>query len=115
MKRSELVTAGLRVSRPGGRRGDGSTRPPLRLGPSAGAGTVPVINRATCNGTDHCGCGATPPVITVGGKPGPVATDQATDTAYVASGNATNISVTNGDTCNATSHVGMPPVTGDVR
>jgi len=74
-----------------------------------------VINRATCNGTDHCGCGATPPVITVGGKPGPVATDQATDTAYVASGNATNISVTNGDTCNATSHVGMPPVTGDVR
>jgi hypothetical protein len=59
-------------------------------------GTFPVINRATCNGTDHCG--TTPPVIKVGGKPGPVATDQATDTACVASGNTTTISVTNGDT-----------------
>jgi hypothetical protein len=69
-----------------------------------------VINGATCNGTDHCGCGTTPPVIKVRWQ----AVFSGHDIVYVASG-TTTISVISGDTCNATSQEGMPPRTGDGR
>jgi DNA-binding beta-propeller fold protein YncE len=42
-----------------------------------------VINGATCNGSDHTGCGHAPAKIAVGNYPGAIATDPATGTGYV--------------------------------
>ena len=68
--------------------------------------TVSVINGATCNGTDHSGCGLTPPSVSTGGGPDGVAVDQKTDTVYVANGNDNDVSVIDGATCNGTHHSG---------
>jgi serine/threonine-protein kinase len=71
------------------------------------SGTVSVINGAACNGTDHSGCGNTPPVIRVGGFPFSVAVNPATDTIYVINGAGRGkISVINGAACNGTDHSG---------
>jgi DNA-binding beta-propeller fold protein YncE len=72
--------------------------------------TVSVINGATCNGTNHSGCGLTPPTISVGGFPDGVAIDQKTDTVYVANGNDNDVSVIDGATCNGTHHAGCSQV-----
>lgn len=79
---------------------------------NAGGSTVSVINAATCNASDHSGCGQVPPAIKVGPNPFGAAVDQATDTVYVTSatlGAVTSpgsVFVINGATCNGTDHSG---------
>jgi YVTN family beta-propeller protein len=63
--------------------------------------TVSVINTATCNAQNTTGCGQTPPTITVGSGPIPVAVNQATNTIYVGNNGGGTVSVINGATCNA--------------
>lgn len=72
--------------------------------PFASGTTVSVINGATCNGTDHAGCGKVATTITVGVGPDGVAVDDATNTVYVTNsqgGSAPGtVSIINGATCN---------------
>ena len=48
-----------------------------------------VFNGATCNGTNHTGCGHTPTKVAVGNYPSTIATDPAIGTAYVTNGDNT--------------------------
>lgn len=68
--------------------------------------TVSVIDGATCNGTQHSGCGKALATIKVGPFPFGVAIDQATNTIYVADNNGgdgpASLSVIKGATCDAT-------------
>jgi YVTN family beta-propeller protein len=75
--------------------------------------TVRVINGATCNSTDHSGCGEAPATIDVGKFPIGIGIDEATDTVYVANTGSNTISVINGATCNGTdqSDCGQNPPT----
>ena len=72
--------------------------------------TVPVINGATCNGTDHSGCGSLAATAKVGRRPVGAAVNDRTHSVYVI--NNTNgdrpgtVSVINGATCNGTSTEG---------
>jgi len=79
-------------------------------------GTVSVINGATCNGTDHSGCGPTPATGAAGFGAIALAIDPATDTIHVANIEDTSVSVINGATCNGTDHsgCGQPPAKGAV-
>ena len=74
------------------------------------AHTVYVFNAATCNATDHTGCGQAPATITVGDDPRGMAVNPATDTIYVANHAEgdfrATVSVINGATCNGTDHAG---------
>jgi hypothetical protein len=45
--------------------------------------SVSVINGATCNGTDHTGCGQAPAEDAVGNYPNEVGVDISLRTAYV--------------------------------
>ena len=82
-----------------------------------GAGTVSVIDGATCDATHHSGCGSTPPTVSVGFNTGPtsVAVDQATNTAYALAYGPSlgSVYVINGSTCDATvtSGCGQAPPT----
>jgi len=69
-------------------------------------GTVSVINGATCNGTDHSGCGQTPATAPAGFGAISVAIDPATGTVYVANIEDTSVTVINGTTCNGTDTAG---------
>jgi YVTN family beta-propeller protein len=71
-----------------------------------GVNTVSVINAATCDATNHSGCGQTPATVAVGGGPFDLAVNEVTDTIYVADINVNTVSVINGITCNATDHSG---------
>jgi DNA-binding beta-propeller fold protein YncE len=51
--------------------------------------SVSVINGTTCNGTNHTGCGHTPPKIAVGNYPSAIALDPAACTGYVSNGDNT--------------------------
>ena len=64
-------------------------------------GTVSVINGATCNGTDHTGCGQTPATAAAGFGAVRVAIDPANRTAVVANIEDTSISIINTASCNA--------------
>jgi DNA-binding beta-propeller fold protein YncE len=66
------------------------------------AGTVSVINGATCNATTSTGCGQTPQSVRVGFGPAGIAFDPANRTVVVANIEDTSISVINAATCNAT-------------
>jgi DNA-binding beta-propeller fold protein YncE len=72
--------------------------------------TVSVINGATCNGVQHTGCGQTPATVTVGPAPFGIATNQATNTIYVANNNGgdgpASLSVINGATCDGSNTTG---------
>jgi len=70
------------------------------------SGAVSVINGATCNGTDHSGCGQTPATVAAGFGAIGVAIDPAADTVYVANLSDTSVTVINGATCNGTEHTG---------
>jgi DNA-binding beta-propeller fold protein YncE len=75
-----------------------------------GHGSVSVINGATCNGTNHSGCGHLAATATVGMGPFGVAVNDRTHTVYVAN-NANGdspgtVSVINGATCNGTDTAG---------
>jgi DNA-binding beta-propeller fold protein YncE len=63
-------------------------------------GTVSVINGATCNGTDHTGCGQTPAKVAAGFGAVGVTIDPATNTVYVTNNEDTSVTVINGATCN---------------
>jgi DNA-binding beta-propeller fold protein YncE len=67
---------------------------------------VSVINGATCNGTNHTGCGQTPPKVRAGFGAVGVAIDPAANMIYVANIEDTSVSVINGATCNGTNHTG---------
>jgi YVTN family beta-propeller protein len=78
--------------------------------------TVSVINAATCNGTQHSGCGQTPARVTVGPAPWGIAVNQASNTIYVANNNGgdgpASLSVINGASCDASNTSGcgqVPP------
>jgi DNA-binding beta-propeller fold protein YncE len=64
------------------------------------ASTVGVINGATCNGTDHSGCGQTPATVPAGFGTQGVAIDTATGEVYANNIQDTSVSVINGNTCN---------------
>jgi YVTN family beta-propeller protein len=65
------------------------------------AGTVSVLDTATCNALQRQGCSQTPPTVQVGLYPTGVVVDQATDTIYVTNYGANTVSVINGATCNS--------------
>jgi DNA-binding beta-propeller fold protein YncE len=69
------------------------------------AGTVSVIDGATCNSQVTSGCTQTPPQVPVGGTPVAVTVDQANHTAYVVNAATNNVSMVNTATCNA-AHLG---------
>jgi YVTN family beta-propeller protein len=66
------------------------------------AGTVSVINGATCNATTTAGCGQTPPTVRAGFGSVDIAFNPANRTVAVANIEDTSISVINAATCNAT-------------
>jgi DNA-binding beta-propeller fold protein YncE len=72
--------------------------------PAASGDTVSVINGATCNGTDHSGCGTAAATATVGYGSYGVAVDDATNTVYVANNQngfaPGTVSMINEATCN---------------
>jgi DNA-binding beta-propeller fold protein YncE len=70
------------------------------------AGTVSVINGATCNGSNTTGCGQTPTTVTAGFGAAGVAIDHATQRVYVTNIEDTSVSVINGNTCNGTRTTG---------
>ena len=76
--------------------------------PSLADNTVAVINGATCNGTDHSGCGSLAATVNVGANPFGVAVDDLTHTVYVtnnANGDSPGtLSMINGATCNGSEH-----------
>ena len=69
-------------------------------------GTVSVINGATCNGTNHTGCGQTPATAQAGFGSVGIAIDPAANMVYAANIEDTSVSVINGTTCNGTHHTG---------
>jgi DNA-binding beta-propeller fold protein YncE len=69
-------------------------------------GTVSVINGATCNGTNHTGCGQAPATVQAGFGAIGIAIDPAANMVYVANTEDTSVSVINGNTCNGTNHTG---------
>jgi DNA-binding beta-propeller fold protein YncE len=79
-------------------------------------GTVSVLNSATCNAAQRNGCTKPAATIDVGGEPGGIAVDEATDTLYVADLRGSTVSVIDGATCNATDQkgCGRPPATVSV-
>ena len=72
--------------------------------------TMAVINGATCNGTDHSGCGHLAATVKVGFGPVGVAVDDHTHTVYVANNadgdSPGTVSVINAATCNGTDTTG---------
>ena len=62
--------------------------------------TVSVIDGSTCNGSDHSGCGQTPPTVAVGAGPRAVGVNQVTDTIYVGNRFDGTVSVVDGRSCN---------------
>ena len=75
-------------------------------GPGFSGDTVAVINGATCNGTDHSGCGHLAATAKVGLGPYGVAVNDRTHTVYVANNadgdSPGTVSVINAATCNGT-------------
>jgi DNA-binding beta-propeller fold protein YncE len=76
------------------------------------AGTVSVINGATCNGTTTAGCGQTPTTVQAGFGAVGITVDATTHRVYVTNIEDTSVSVINGSTCNAITTAGcgkIPP------
>jgi DNA-binding beta-propeller fold protein YncE len=69
-------------------------------------GSVSVINGATCNGTNHTGCGQTTATAAAGFGAAGVAVDTGTHHVYVTNDEDTSVSVINGATCNGSDHTG---------
>jgi DNA-binding beta-propeller fold protein YncE len=70
------------------------------------AGTLSVINGATCNGTSTAGCGQAPQSVNVGFGAKYVAIDHRTHRVYVTNDEDTSVSVINGNTCNGSDTTG---------
>ena len=69
-------------------------------------GTVSVIDGATCNAHVTWGCRKAAATVVVGNGPFALAVNEATNTVYVANGDANTVSVIDGATCNATRRSG---------
>ena len=69
---------------------------------SGAPASVSVINGATCNGTDHSGCGQAPATAPAGRGAFGLAVDQAAGKIIVASFADASVSVINAATCNGT-------------
>ena len=81
------------------------------------AGTVSVINTASCNATDTSGCADHPATVTIGRFPNTPVINTATQTMYVAFGSMGNrVAVVNTATCNAahTTGCGQTPAVAKV-
>ena len=74
------------------------------------AGSVSVINGATCNATVTSGCGQQPGSVPVGNFPFIPFFDRATGTVYVTNANDNTISMLDPRTCNATDPAGCDHV-----
>jgi DNA-binding beta-propeller fold protein YncE len=78
--------------------------------PFASGDTVDVINGATCDGTDHTGCGQIAATVTVGLGPVGVAVNDDTNTVYVANNfngdSPGTVSVIDAATCNGSTTTG---------
>ncbi len=70
------------------------------------AGTVSVINGATCNGQDTSGCGQTPATAPAGFGANGIAIDHKTHNIYVTNIEDTSVSEINGTTCNGSDTTG---------
>lgn len=79
------------------------------------AGTVSLVNAATCNVARRAGCGAAVATVRVGEAPSGVAVDEATGTVYVVNSGANTISVIDGVTCNAEQTSGCAAIPPTVR
>jgi DNA-binding beta-propeller fold protein YncE len=80
------------------------------------AGTVAVINTATCNAEHTTGCADHRPVIKIGAFPNTPAINPATQTLYVSYGNkASRVAVVNAATCNATNTSGCGQIPAVVK
>jgi DNA-binding beta-propeller fold protein YncE len=97
-----------------------STATDTIYGPNAGSAasqftngdTISVINGATCNATNHSGCGHLAAIVKVGLNPQSAAINDHTHTVYVTN-NALGdvpgtVSVINGATCNGSHNSGCP-------
>jgi DNA-binding beta-propeller fold protein YncE len=65
------------------------------------AGTLAVINGASCNGTDTTGCGQLPPTVPAGFGVNDVAIDAATGNVYATNNEDASVSVIDGAICNS--------------
>jgi len=70
------------------------------------AGTVSVINGATCSGSDHAGCGQAPATAPAGFGAYQVTVDQLTNQVYVTNLEDASVTTINGNTCNGTNAAG---------
>jgi YVTN family beta-propeller protein len=68
---------------------------------NAADNTVSVVDGATCNATDHAGCGQTPPTVPAGAFSNDVAVDPVTNMVFVTNQDATpgTVSVIDGNSC----------------
>jgi len=64
------------------------------------AGSVSVINGATCNGADTAGCNQNPPTVPTGFSTLDIAVDPTTNNVYATSLKDASISAISGDICN---------------
>jgi DNA-binding beta-propeller fold protein YncE len=82
-----------------------------------GAGTVSVINGATCNAMVRSGCGQIPVSVPVGDNPVGLFADPDNHTVYVPDSGDTTVSMIDSASCSATDPAGCPatpPATVDV-
>ena len=70
------------------------------------AGSVSVINGATCNGLSTTGCGQTPQTVAAGFGSVGIAIDPTRHRVYVTNIEDTSVSVINGNTCNGSDTTG---------
>jgi YVTN family beta-propeller protein len=73
---------------------------------NTGAGTVSVIDGATCNASVRTGCGRRAAVAPVGLSPRRVAVDPVTNTVYVTNAGSNTVTMLDGRTCNGRVHTG---------
>jgi len=65
-------------------------------------GTVSVINGATCNGSDHAGCGHTPATAPAGFGANQITVDQLTNQVYATNFQDASVTMIDGNRCNGT-------------
>jgi DNA-binding beta-propeller fold protein YncE len=74
------------------------------------AGTVSVIDGATCDAAVHSGCRRRAPLAPVGLSPRRIAVDESTNTIYVTNAGSDTVTMLDGRTCDARVHTGCGPV-----